>query len=313
MALFRKNFLYAGVACSYWSSPCPISLYFFVHLFVCLFVFFCRIALPTIVTDRSKTCRQMWSSCLRTQERTTLKLLWSVCVCVCVCVRERRKIELTAWVKKCPFPSTGFEPVPLGYAPIVLPITPQGRHASRQSKQTLQTLTRQLHRETQSCKETLQLLSAGPLLQASARTSAESDEACQRKTQDRADGMRGKGAHSLDRIRTCICGIRAHGASDYTTRAGTPRVSWKQTLQTLAHQLHHETQSCKCVCVCVLCVRARARARQREREREREPAFFLLTLCGIRQTYMFLCMLYLCEVSLRSFPAVFFFSSCGCV
>ena len=25
------------------------------------------------------------------------------CVCVCVCVRERRKIELTAWVKKCPF------------------------------------------------------------------------------------------------------------------------------------------------------------------------------------------------------------------
>ena len=43
--------------------------------------------------------------------------------------------------------------------------------------------------------ETLQLLSAGPRRQASARTSAESDEACQRKTKDRADGMREKSAH----------------------------------------------------------------------------------------------------------------------
>ena len=39
--------------------------------------------------------------------------LLSVCVCVCVCVfvcvcvRERRKIELTVWGKKCPLPSTG--------------------------------------------------------------------------------------------------------------------------------------------------------------------------------------------------------------
>ena len=41
-------------------------------------------------------------------------------------VRERRKIELTVWGKKCPFPSTGFEPVPLGYAPTVLPITLRG-------------------------------------------------------------------------------------------------------------------------------------------------------------------------------------------
>ena len=64
-----------------------------------------------------------------------------------------------------------------------------GRHASRQSKQTLQTLTRQLDCET-IMHETLQLLSAGPQRQASARTSAESDEACQRKTKDRADGMR---------------------------------------------------------------------------------------------------------------------------
>ena len=43
--------------------------------------------------------------------------------------------------------------------------------------------------------KTLQLLSAGPRRQASARTSAESDEACQRKTKDRADGLRGKSAH----------------------------------------------------------------------------------------------------------------------
>ena len=46
----------------------------------------------------------------------------------------------------------------------------------------------------------------------------------------------------LNGIRTCTSGIRAHRASDYTTRAGTPRVSRNE------HQ---------CVCVCV-CVRARA-------------------------------------------------------
>ena len=41
-------------------------------------------------------------------------------------VRERRKIELTVCGKKVPIPSTGFKPVPLGYAPTVLPITPRG-------------------------------------------------------------------------------------------------------------------------------------------------------------------------------------------
>ena len=61
----------------------------------------------------------------------------------------------------------------------------EGRHASHQSKQTLHTLTRVLHRETiTAVHETLQLLYAGPRRQASARTSAESDEACQRKTED---------------------------------------------------------------------------------------------------------------------------------
>ena len=34
-------------------------------------------------------------------------------------VKERRKIELMVRGKKCPLPSTGFEPVSLGYAPIV--------------------------------------------------------------------------------------------------------------------------------------------------------------------------------------------------
>ena len=48
---------------------------------------------------------------------------------------------------------------------------------------------------------------------------------CQRKTKDRADGMREKVPIALDGIRTCISGIRAHSASDCTTTAGTPRVS----------------------------------------------------------------------------------------
>ena len=48
---------------------------------------------------------------------------------------------------------------------------------------------------------------------------------CQRKTKDRADGMREKVPIALDGIRTCISGIHAHSASDCTTTAGTPRVS----------------------------------------------------------------------------------------
>ena len=68
--------------------------------------------------------------------------------------------------------------------------------------------------EKQPCMKILQLLSAGPRRQASARTSAESDEECQRQTKDRADG-----------IRTCTSGIRAHRASDYTTRVSPLRVS----------------------------------------------------------------------------------------
>ena len=115
----------------------------------------------------------------------------------------------------------------------------EGRHGSCQSKQTFQTLTRQLHRET-IMNETLQLLSVGPRRQASARTSTESDEACQRKMKERAVSMREKVPIPLDEIRTCTSGTRAYRASDYTTRAGTPRQS-KQTLQTLTRQIHRET------------------------------------------------------------------------
>ena len=50
-------------------------------------------------------------------------------------------------------------------------------------------------------------------------------QVCQRKTKDRADGMREKMPIALDGIRICISGIRAHSASDCTTTAGTPRVS----------------------------------------------------------------------------------------
>ena len=123
-------------------------------------------------------------------------------------------------------PSTGFEPVSLGYAPIVrFRLHHDGRHAPRQSKQTLQTLTRQLDRET-IMRETLQLLSVGPRRQASARTSAESDEACQRKTKDRADGMREKSAHCPRRDSNLyLWDTRPSCASDCTTTAGTPPVS----------------------------------------------------------------------------------------
>ena len=47
---------------------------------------------------------------------------------VCACVSE--KDERQCWRyegEKCPFPSTGFEPPPLRYAPTVLPITLRGQ------------------------------------------------------------------------------------------------------------------------------------------------------------------------------------------
>ena len=94
---------------------------------------------------------------------------------------------------------------------------------------------------------------------------------CQRKTKDRADGMREKSAHSLDGILTCTSGIRAHRASDYTMRAGTPRVSRNKhfrhsPVRSIIKHNHAKKHSnsylwdrdvCVCVCVCVrACVRA---------------------------------------------------------
>ena len=114
-----------------------------------------------------------------------------------------------------------------------------GRHACRQSKQTLQTLTRQLDRKP-IMHETLQR-SARPRRQASARTSAESDEACQRKTKDRADGMRGKSAHcprqdsNLYLWDTCPLCFRLHHDGRHASRQS------KQTFQTLNNQLDRET------------------------------------------------------------------------
>ena len=102
--------------------------------------------------------------------------------------------------------------------------------------------------------------SAGPRRQASARTSAESDEACQRKTKDRADGMREKVPIALDGIRTCVSGIRARSASDCTTMAGTPPVSRNK------HFRHSPVssimkQSCMKHSNSYVCVCMRARAR----------------------------------------------------
>ena len=55
---------------------------------------------------------------------------------------------------------------------------------------------------------------------------------------------------ALDGIQTCISGIRAHSASDYTTTAGTPPVSRNKHF-TLTRQLDRETIMHVCVCVCV--------------------------------------------------------------
>ena len=65
--------------------------------------------------------------CARARVRVCVYVCgWELDVCVCVCVRERRNRADGIREKKCPFPSTGFEPVPLGYAPTVLLITPRG-------------------------------------------------------------------------------------------------------------------------------------------------------------------------------------------
>ena len=118
------------------------------------------------------------------------------CTCTCVCVCRRKTKDRADGMKEksahCPRRDSNL--YLWDTRPLCFRLHHDGRHTSRQSKQTLQTLTSQLDRET-IMHETLQLLSAGPRRQASARTSAESDKACQRKTKDRADGMKEKSAH----------------------------------------------------------------------------------------------------------------------
>ena len=149
----------------------------------------------------------------------------TMCVRACVCVRERRKDRADGMREKSTHsPQRDSNLYLWDTRPPCFRLHHEGRHASRQSKQTLQTLTRQLHRET-IMHETLQLLSAGPRRQACARTSAESDEAFQERRKIELTLWGKTVPIPLDGIRTCTSGIRAHRASDYTTRAGTPRVS----------------------------------------------------------------------------------------
>ena len=64
-------------------------------------------------------------ACVRVCARVRARVRVCVCVCVCVCQRKT-KDRADGMREKCPFPSMEFEPVPLGYAPTVLPITPRG-------------------------------------------------------------------------------------------------------------------------------------------------------------------------------------------
>ena len=175
--------------------------------------FLCYNCMNVFVCHNKKKVPDKWQARQVTQE--ILQVIVCVCVCVCACACQRKtKDRADGMREKCPFPSTGFEPVPLGYGPTVFPITPraQARLAS------VKTNTSDTHPPAPwwntIMQETLQLLSAGPRHQASARTSAESDEACQRKTKYRTDGMREKSAHS------CVCVGGGGGASAH---------AWKRT------------------------------------------------------------------------------------
>ena len=71
---------------------------------------------------------------------------------LCECVKERRKTDLAAWGEKVPIPLDGIRTCTSGIrAHRASEYTTRCRNASRQSKQTFQTLSRQLHREIQSC------------------------------------------------------------------------------------------------------------------------------------------------------------------
>ena len=69
--------------------------------------------------------------------------------CVCVCKRKTKDRADGMSKKKCPFPSTGSEPVPLGHASIVLLITPQEQAYLASDETNTSDTDHQLHRETQ--------------------------------------------------------------------------------------------------------------------------------------------------------------------
>ena len=128
-----------------------------------------------------------------------------VCVCVCVCVCQRKTKDRADGMREksahCPQRDSNL------YLWDTRPPCCRLHHEGRARLASVErTLWHSPVSSTakQSCMKTLQLLSAGPRRQASARTSAESDEACQRETKDRADGMRGKVPIALDGIRTCV-------------------------------------------------------------------------------------------------------------
>ena len=126
--------------------------------------------------------------------------------------------------------------------------------------------------------KTLQLLSAGPRRQASARTSAESDEACQRKTKDRADGMREKSAHCPRRDSNLYL-WDTHPPCCLLHHEGRARLASVET-NTL------DTHVCVCVRVCVcVCVRAHVRVSMCACV----PAYLHVCLLGYTRLYPWAC------------------------
>ena len=122
-----------------------------------------------------------------------------VCVCVCVYQRKTKDIYIADGMSE----KNAHSPYEIRTCHSGIRAHPfrlyyESRHTSRQFEQTLQTLTHQLHRETQACMATHSnsYLRDRDGHQASARTSAESDKACQRRTKDRADSMSEKSACS---------------------------------------------------------------------------------------------------------------------
>ena len=81
-----------------------------------------------------------------------------VCVCVCVCQRKTKDRADGMREKSAHCPRRDSNLFLWDTRPSCFQLHHDGRHASHQSKQTLQTLTRQLDRET-IMHETLQLLS----------------------------------------------------------------------------------------------------------------------------------------------------------